>query len=64
MPTKNIFIFDFCDAMVTLGTFLVSLPAAPTPTLVVSSGEEADTDGFWTPEIRDGMLVSTELRGQ
>ena len=32
-----------------LDTFLVSLPAAQTPTWVGSGGEEADRDGFWDP---------------
>ena len=55
------FIFDLCHAIAWLDTFLMSLPAAPTPTWVGSGGEEGDTDGFWTPEIGAGMLVSIEL---
>ena len=35
-----------------LDNILVSLPAYQTPILVLLSGEEADTDGFWTPGKR------------
>ena len=43
------FIFDFCDEIAQLDTFLVSLPAAQTPTWVGLGGEDADTNGFWDP---------------
>ena len=42
----------------------MSLTAYPTPTLVGLGGEQGDTDGFWTPEIWTGMLVSIELHDQ
>ena len=44
-----LFIFDFCDDIAWLDTFLVPLPAAQTPTWVGSGGEEAETNGFWDP---------------
>ena len=53
------FIFDFCDAIAQLDTFLVSLHASETPTLVESGGEEAETNGFGI-QNQDGMLVSIE----
>ena len=31
---------------------------------MASGGEEAETNGFWTPEIQAGVLVTVELRGQ
>ena len=40
----------------------MSLPAAQTPTMVGSGGEEAETNDFWT-QNQSGMLVSIELRG-
>ena len=30
---------------------------------MASGGEEAERNGFWTPEIQAGVLVSVELRG-
>ena len=46
------FIFDLGHAIAQLDTFLVSLPAYPTPILVGLGGEEADTNGFWDPQIQ------------
>ena len=46
------FIFDFCDAIAQLDTFLVSLPAAQTPTWVGLGGEEAETNGFGDTKLR------------
>ena len=45
------FIFDLCDDIAQLDTFLVSLPAAQTPTWVGLGGEEAETNGFWNPKF-------------